>query len=75
MSQFSCSALHTSLLVRDVPGHYLSATDDQILDVARQVIDLKMQRGVTQQIQSGLFGLSNMNKGLRREGWSGWSRT
>lgn len=47
MLQFSCSALLTSLVVRDARGHYLPATDDQILDAARQVIDLKMQRGVT----------------------------
>ncbi|WP_275166541.1 RadC family protein [Citrobacter koseri] len=45
MSQLSFSTLHTSLLVRDVQGHYLPATDEQILDAARQVIDVKMQRG------------------------------
>ncbi|EDU0501910.1 DNA repair protein RadC [Salmonella enterica subsp. salamae] len=46
MSQQSLSAfLHASLLVRDIHGHYLPATDKQILDAACQIIDLKMQRG------------------------------
>ncbi|ELK8178040.1 hypothetical protein RVZ43_004682 [Salmonella enterica subsp. enterica serovar Infantis] len=46
MSQQSLSTfLHASLLVRDIHGHYLPATDKQILDAACQIIDLKMQRG------------------------------
>ena len=44
MSQFSF-AFDSSLLVRDDQGRYLPATVDQILAAARQVIDLKVQRG------------------------------
>ncbi|WP_312451927.1 RadC family protein [Stutzerimonas nitrititolerans] len=42
MSQFT---FESSLLVRDAEGHYLPATADQILEAARRVVDLKVQRG------------------------------
>lgn len=45
MSQLSFSSFDSSLLVRDAQGRYLSASADQILDAARQVVDQKMQRG------------------------------
>ncbi|MGQ0701150.1 RadC family protein [Panacagrimonas sp.] len=44
MSQFSF-VFDASLLVRDGQGRYLPATADQILEIARQVIDQKIQRG------------------------------
>lgn len=47
MSQLSFSSFDSSLLVRDAQGRYLPASADQILDAARQVIDQKMQRGVS----------------------------
>lgn len=47
MSQLSFSSFESSLLVRDAQGRYLPASADQILDAARQVIDQKMQRGVS----------------------------
>jgi len=43
MSQLSLS-LDSSLLVRDAQGRYLSASADQILAAARQVIDEKNPR-------------------------------
>lgn len=36
---------HAKLLVRDAQGRYAAATPEIILEVARQVIDQKMQRG------------------------------
>jgi DNA repair protein RadC len=45
MSQLSFSSFDDALLVRDVQGRYLPASVDQILEVARQVIERKMQRG------------------------------
>ncbi len=42
MSQFT---FESSLLVRDAEGHYLPATADQILEAARRIVDLKVQRG------------------------------
>ena len=36
---------HAKLLVRDAKGRYAAATPEEILEVARQVIDQKMQRG------------------------------
>ena len=36
---------HAKLLVRDAQGRYAAATPEVILEVARQVIDQKMQRG------------------------------
>lgn len=47
MSQLSFSSFDSSLLVRDAQGRYLPASADQILDAARQVIDQKMQRGIS----------------------------
>lgn len=47
MTQLSFSSLDSSLLVRDAQGRYLPASVDQILDAARQVIDQKMQRGMS----------------------------
>jgi len=44
MSISSC-AIVSSLLVQDKAGRYVPATADQILTAARQVIDLKIQRG------------------------------
>ncbi|QWV19524.1 MULTISPECIES: RadC family protein [Stutzerimonas] len=44
MAQFSFS-FDASLLVRDEQGRYLPATADQILEAARQVVDLKRKRG------------------------------
>ncbi|MAE23566.1 DNA repair protein RadC [Pseudomonas chengduensis] len=44
MSQLSLT-FDSSLLVRDDQGRYLPATADQILAVARQVIDQKIPRG------------------------------
>ena len=44
MSISSC-AMVSSLLVQDKAGRYVPATADQILTAARQVIDLKIQRG------------------------------
>lgn len=44
MTQLSFS-LNSSLLVRDVDGHYSPATVDQILEAARYAIDKKMTRG------------------------------
>lgn len=41
----SSSAIASSLLVQDKAGRYVPATADQILTAARQVIDLKIQRG------------------------------
>ena len=35
---------HAKLLVRDAKGRYAAATPEVILEVARQVIDQKMQR-------------------------------
>ena len=45
MSQLSFSSFDDALLVRDAQGRYLPASVDQILDAARQAIELKMQRG------------------------------
>lgn len=45
MSQLSFSPFNDALLVRDAQGRYLPASVDQILEAARQVIELKMQRG------------------------------
>ncbi|AUG99973.1 hypothetical protein CWC46_09255 [Prodigiosinella confusarubida] len=45
MSQHAFSILNSSLLVRDVQGRYMPATDGQILDAARQIIDQNMLRG------------------------------
>ncbi|AFT71012.1 RadC-like protein [Alloalcanivorax dieselolei B5] len=45
MSQLSFSSLDDALLVRDAKGRYLPASVDQILEAARQAIELKMQRG------------------------------
>lgn len=45
MSQLSFSSFDDALLVRDAQGHYLPASVDQILEAARQAIELKMQRG------------------------------
>jgi DNA repair protein RadC len=39
MSQLSFSSFDSILLVRDAKGRYLPASADQILSVARQVID------------------------------------
>jgi DNA repair protein RadC len=47
MMQLSFSSFDSSLLVRDAQGRYLPASVDQILDAARQVIDQKMQRGMS----------------------------
>jgi DNA repair protein RadC len=47
MTQLSFSSFDSSLLVRDAQGRYLPASVDQILDAARQVIDQKMQRGMS----------------------------
>lgn len=47
MSQLSFSSFESSLLVRDAQGRYLPASADQIIKAARQVIDQKMQRGVS----------------------------
>lgn len=44
MSHVSSPA-ESSLLVRDARGRYYSATADQILSAARQVVDRKMRRG------------------------------
>lgn len=44
MAQFSFS-INASLLVRDERGRYLPATAEQILEAARQVVDLKVRRG------------------------------
>ncbi|WP_313104416.1 RadC family protein [Stutzerimonas nitrititolerans] len=44
MSRFTIT-VESSLLVRDAEGHYLPATADQILEAARRVVDLKVQRG------------------------------
>ncbi|MNZ15261.1 RadC family protein [Pseudomonas jinjuensis] len=46
MSQLSL-AFDSCLLVRDDQGRYLPASAEQILAAARQVIDCKVQRGVT----------------------------
>lgn len=46
MSQLSL-AFNASLLVQDAQGRYLPATAEQILEEARRVIDLKIQRGET----------------------------
>ncbi|EIU1669057.1 RadC family protein [Pseudomonas aeruginosa] len=45
MWQLSLSSFDTMLLVRDAQGRYLPASVDQILSVARHVIDQKYQRG------------------------------
>ncbi|WP_241283976.1 MULTISPECIES: RadC family protein [Pseudomonadaceae] len=45
MSKLSFSSFDSTLLVRDAQGRYLPASVDQILSVARQVIDQKYQRG------------------------------
>ncbi|WP_321161432.1 JAB domain-containing protein [Pseudomonas aeruginosa] len=45
MSQLSFSSFDNALLVRDAQGRYLPASVDQILEAARQAIELKMQRG------------------------------
>ena len=45
MSQLSFSSFDHALLVRDAQGRYLPASVDQILEAARQAIELKMQRG------------------------------
>lgn len=45
MSQLSFSSFDDALLVRDARGRYLPASVDQILEAARQAIELKMQRG------------------------------
>ncbi|WP_316137604.1 JAB domain-containing protein [Pseudomonas aeruginosa] len=45
MSQLSFSSFDAMLLVRDAQGRYLPASVDQILNMARQVIDQKYQRG------------------------------
>jgi DNA repair protein RadC len=45
MSQLSFSSFDDALLVRDAQGRYLPASVDQILEAARQAIELKMQRG------------------------------
>ena len=45
MSQLSFSLFDDALLVRDAQGRYLPASVDQILEAARQAIELKMQRG------------------------------
>ncbi len=45
MSQLSFSSFDDTLLVRDAQGRYLPASADQILEAARQAIELKMQRG------------------------------
>ncbi|MEB2400808.1 MAG: DNA repair protein RadC [Alcaligenaceae bacterium] len=45
MSQLSFSSVDDALLVRDAQGRYLQASVDQILEAARQAIELKMQRG------------------------------
>ena len=47
MSQLSFSSFDDALLVRDAQGRFLPASVDQILEAARQAIELKMQRGVT----------------------------
>ena len=44
MAQFSFS-FDASLLVRDEHGHYLPATAEQILEAARQVVELTVNRG------------------------------
>lgn len=46
MSQLSFSSFDSILLVRDAQGRYLPASVDQILSMARQVIDQKYSRGV-----------------------------
>src|SRR3546814_4682274 len=45
MSQLSFSSFDDALLVRDAQGRYSPASVDQILEAARQAIELKMQRG------------------------------
>ena len=45
MSQLSFSSFDDALLVRDAQGRYMPASVDQILEAARQAIELKMQRG------------------------------
>jgi DNA repair protein RadC len=47
MTQLSFSSFDSSLLVRDAQGRYLPASADQILDAAHQVIDQKLQRGIS----------------------------
>jgi len=44
MSQLSFSSFDDALLVRDAQGRYLPTSVDQILEAARQAIELKMQR-------------------------------
>ncbi len=45
MSQQHFSSFYSALLVRDAQGRYLPATNDQILEAARQAVDQKMVRG------------------------------
>ncbi|AXL82830.1 TPA: DNA repair protein RadC [Pseudomonas aeruginosa] len=45
MSQLSFSSFDSMLLVRDAQERYLPASADQILNMARRVIDQKYQRG------------------------------
>lgn len=45
MSQLSFSSFDDALLVRDAQERFLPASVDQILEAARQAIELKMQRG------------------------------
>ena len=45
MSQLTFSSFDDALLVRDAQGRYLPASVEQILEAARQAIELKMQRG------------------------------
>ena len=45
MSQLSFSSFDDALLVRDAQGRYSPASVDQILEAARQAIELKMHRG------------------------------
>ena len=45
MSQPSFSSFDDALLVRDAQGRYLPTSVDEILEAARQAVELKMQRG------------------------------
>ena len=47
MSQRSIPSFDSPLMLRDSRGRYRQASADQILEAARQVIDQKMQRGMS----------------------------
>lgn len=45
MTQFP-SSIGSSLFLQDEQGHYLPATPEQILDIARRVVDLQLRDGM-----------------------------